>query len=75
MSQIVYVSVNGTESSDNLTAGVTYNSGTDSYEVVSAISGAGGDDTLVCLQPPINIGGELVEFSTRSPPRFARGFL
>ncbi|WP_338688883.1 calcium-binding protein [Bradyrhizobium sp. 26S5] len=64
MSTITYKTLTGTNSSETLTADVSYDSQSDTYEVINSIVAYGGDDTLTALSMPVTVNGQTLDFGT-----------
>ncbi|WP_338831854.1 calcium-binding protein [Bradyrhizobium sp. 27S5] len=64
MSTITYVALTGTSASETLTANVNYDPVADTYDVVSVIYGAGGNDVLTALSMPITVNGQVLDFGS-----------
>ncbi|QIG91431.1 calcium-binding protein [Bradyrhizobium sp. 6(2017)] len=64
MSTISYVALTGTSASETLTANVSYDPVADTYDVVSVIYGAGGNDVLTALSMPITVNGQVLDFGS-----------
>ncbi|WP_338824485.1 hypothetical protein [Bradyrhizobium septentrionale] len=64
MSTITNVALTGTSASETLTANVSYDPVADTYDVVTVIYGAGGDDVLTALSMPITVNGQVLDFGS-----------